>query len=462
MTADPRQAMETEALAFLFRELRQRDVAHAVLRNYETLPESVGARDIDLVVRPEDLPRALAILRDLAAALDCKIASVFHDDMFASVWLVRRLDGGAIFNLSVDFFPGRRVYGIEFISAAEMLADTGDHSGIPVVRDLFVFLDKWLYHQIVGRPTPQKYDATFARIAAAHRDRLVARLAPVLGRARAESRIDEVTAGKASAMTPPGPAERRAILWRMAKRNGPGAVSGVGRFALYRLRDHLRPGGVFLSISGPDGSGKTTVIDRVIAEIEQIHGPKSVSYRHFRPSLLPRIAEVAKAARAVDTIDTDYHQPHRARPSGTLGSLVRLGYYLLDYLGGYARTIYPALVRREVILFDRYVYDMIGDPGRSRIALPPWLTRTAARLIPLPRWAFFIRVTPEEVHRRKQELSLDAIRALNDRYGDLVARGMLIAVDNDGAPEAAAAAIVDRIVADRAARSRRTLERLAR
>ena len=162
---------------------------------------------------------------------------------------------------------------------------------------------------------------------------------------------------------------------------------------------------------------------------------------------------MAKKARAVETVDEGYDRPHRAKPSGLAGSAARLTYYWLDYMGGYFRRVRPVLKRREVMLFDRYFYDMIADGFRSRIALPLPLLLAMGQILPL-QFAFFIRVDAQEIHRRKQELTMAEIVALNDRYGELVRRGWLNAVENNGAPEDAAAAIVDRIVADRHARRR--------
>ena len=55
------------------------------------------------------------------------------------------------------------------------------------------------------------------------------------------------------------------------------------------------------------------------------------------------------------------------------------------------------------------------------------------------------------------------IRELNDRYEYLVRRGMLLAVDNDGAAaEAAAAHIVDTIITQRDLKARQALGKLCK
>lgn len=449
-------AFEAEVLGALFGAMSGCGLRHAVLRNYENLPHGVGARDIDIVVHPDDRPAACDLVAGIARAMGLLYANHFADERLTQFALVRRDAGGGLQQIKIDFFIRSEVYGIEVLSAGDMLADLRHHNGLPVVADRVLLLDKWLFHLLVGRPLHAKYDADFAAIALAEGPALTAVLSRLLPAPRAAALVAALAEGRGSAQVLPG-SERRRALARAWAAQGLAALHRSLRFLGFRLRDRLRPQGVFLSVSGPDGSGKTTVIDMVIVQLRAIYGEQAVHYAHFRPTMLPRIAEVAKKARAVETVDENYDQPHRARPSGLIGSAARLGYYWLDYMGGYFRSVSPVLRRREVMLFDRYYFDMIADSFRSRIDLPLPLLLAMGRILPLPRYAFFIRVDPQEIHRRKQELTMERIVALNDRYGDLVQRGWLIAVDNEGAPEEAAAAIVDRIVADRHARPPKAL-----
>jgi len=451
------QEFERNLLSTFFSKIDALKLRVAVLRNYETLPERVGSRDIDFVVHVDDWETTDSLIHSLAKECGCRIAKYYRDDMFSSFALVRRLENGELFSLSVDFFCGRRVYGVLLLTSHEMVASVRNYRGVPIVHDPFVFLDKWVYHLIIGQPTPVKYDAVFAKIVANHSSEIEDRLAPMLGRAETQRRLASVREGRSSRLDVLSMHGRLAMLWRLSRKNKIAGLAGVTKFLAYRLRDFLQPTGIFLSISGPDGSGKTTVIERVLRELGTIYGADAVNYMHFRPTLLPRIAEVAQKARAVEMVDENYERPHRAKPSGLAGSAVRLVYYCLDYVGGYFLSVRPMLKRPHVMLFDRYYYDMIADSFRSRIALPMPLLRFMGHLLPLPQYAFFIDVEPEEVHRRKQELTFEQIVELNSRYGDLADLGWLIRIDNNGTAEKAASAIVDHIAAVRHARSVRRL-----
>ena len=449
--------LEGYALRALFSGFNNKKIRYAVLRNYEKLPDRAGSRDIDLLVHPKDMVKAKSVICTLVRDMDLLISDVFEDDMFFSIWLFKRLDEWLPFTLSIDLFPGRRIYGQELYSVEEALGKTRIYNGIPVVQEHFVYLDKVLYNLAVGQPTHKKYDILFADIVKSNRKLIIDTLAPFIGRNHAQYRIDATATGIASSLPCMNRRKRIRMLLNGLVRRPISVLRGLTYFVTFRLRDQWKLRGLFLSISGPDGSGKTTLINLVISQLEDIYGKDNIHYSHFRPTLLPRIAKVAKKVRAVKTVDENYNRPHRAKPSGRLGSLMRLGYYCLDYIFGYMRHVRPVVMRREVMLFDRYYYDLIADSFRSRISLPLYILRFIRLILPMPQYAFFIDVDPEEIHNRKQELTMERIVFLNKRYGNLSDRGWLIRTDNNGEPKIAAAAIVDHIVADRDACGRKII-----
>ena len=455
---DPRM-LEESILRDLFRGLHEANVNFAVLRNHETLPRSVGARDLDLVVEPRALRAAVSVVKAIADAENMRFANFFKDERLTQFTLYKRLGSSALFEIKIDFFTSSQVYGIEVLSASEMLEETWDHKGIPVVSDTIKLLDKWIFHLLVGKPLHPKYAENFGSIAAEkpRKSAIFSKLQLLFGRSVAEDLIAGLVSGQADVLVPLKRRVRVRALMRLWFAQGLSALGRTFEFVVFRVRDRIQPAGTFLSISGPDGCGKTTVIDILKAQLESVFGERSVHYRHFRPATLPRIASIAKSAKAIDDIDEDYQNPHRAKPSGLFGSLARAAYYWFDYQLGYFSETLGRLMRREVVMFDRYIFDMVADPGRSRIALPDRVLRNLARLTIRPRFAFYIRVPAKVVRERKQELPLETIQDLNLRYQDLANRDLLAAVDNLVDAETAAATILDTIVAERDQDARRKI-----
>lgn len=445
-----------DLLGRLFYDLSLSEVEYAVTRNYEQLPYSVGARDIDIVVVPAHRSKAVQVVARLAKEFGYLFAKYYTDEKLAQLVLTKRTSAG-LAELQIDFITSCQIYGVEFLSAAEMLKDLRWHNGIPVVSQPVVLLDKLLFHLAVGKPLHPKYDMTFADIAGRSRMALLEKLIPLVGDEDGRQMVNEIRAGRASALQPLSAVQWFTMLVNAWRTQRAGAYLLLPQFMFNRLYDRVKPSGFWLSVSGPDGAGKTTVIELVLADLALAFGKDGLAHRgHFRPSVLPRIAELAAATGAAKTVDVDYSRPHRSPASGFAGSLARLSYYVADYVYGYFRLARPALVDRRIVLFDRYYYDVIADPGRSRIRLPKWLLRAFALIIPLPTYSFFISVSPEVARTRKQELTVGEITQLNLAYGDLVRRGAMTEVANNGLPEEAAAAIVDHIFADRdgAARSK--------
>lgn len=447
LSAEP-SSFEGGFLDVLSRRFLVNSVRYALLGRHGHPSEKAGAGAADIVVHPEDLGAACAVVADIARTRRLCYDFRYSGEGTVQFRLVRRDKGGRLEVFTVDLFVRREVYGIEVLSAEEMLRGTRDDNGIAVVSDLALLLDKVIVHLLAGRQLQKVRDAEFASIAQVESPKLISRLSLFLPLEKAVTLANIVADGKESSMTLDKRTRRRALI-KLWLAQGPSALSRSLHFLLSRLRNWFTPQGLFLSLSGPDGSGKTTIIDMVTAQLDEIYGVGSVKRAHFRPAVLPRIAEVAKFARAVETVDENYDRPHRARPSGRWGSAARLGYYWLDYVSGYLCHVRPVLWRRKIMLFDRYYYDMVADSFRSRIALPMPFLLFIGRMVPSPQYAFFIRVNPAEIHRRKQELTLERIVELNNRYEYLVRQGRLIPVENDGSAEDAAAAIVDHIVSDR-------------
>lgn len=165
------------------------------------------------------------------------------------------------------------------------------------------------------------------------------------------------------------------------------------------LRFFRRPG-ITIAFLGCDGAGKTTVIDVVRPVLEKLyhHG---VFYEHMRPNWLPQLGAIAgRSSQIGPTLN-----PHASKPSGRMMSCLRLGYYWLDYTIGFFLKIYPRLVRKACcFVFDRYYSDFWIDPLRARLSLPVWLVRMMELFVPNPDITFCLVADVEKILNRKPEL----------------------------------------------------------
>lgn len=120
-----------------------------------------------------------------------------------------------------------------------------------------------------------------------------------------------------------------------------------------------------LLVAGPDGTGKSTVVDLVASSLEE--QGVVVTRAHFAPGLL-----VARGGFGGAPV-TD---PHASPARGLVGSLAKLLVTFADFVFGSA-LVWRRARRRGVLIVERGWFDQAVDPRRYRLD---------ARLVPLVRW----------------------------------------------------------------------------
>jgi thymidylate kinase len=168
-------------------------------------------------------------------------------------------------------------------------------------------------------------------------------------------------------------------------------------------------GGVEVVVLGPDGAGKSSVIQAVRQQLARVF-PQSICCS-FPPALLGRLFH-----RPLVT-DTS---PHSSPPRSFLASTLRaVLYWLVSYTFGYYVTIHLALARSTLVLHDRHLVDALVDPRRYRYAGPCWLLRVIWYLIPKPDLVIFLDASPEVLQARKQEVPFAETARQREAYRSL-------------------------------------------
>ena len=227
----------------------------------------------------------------------------------------------------------------------------------------------------------------------------------------------------------------RAVKWNV-KRRPLGLIVGVWSFVWSFVRNYLCTNtGFAIGFTGPDGVGKTTVIEMLIERLGGVFRTAH-SYMHFRPMLFGNLGEVAHSAGLKREVDRNYNDPHRGKKVGVVNSLVRLAYYSVDYIVGYWLKVKSQIRITRLVVFDRYYTDVICDSRRSRIFLNYkflyWFGRV---FVPQLDYNVLLTASVETILVRKQELTREGIERINEKIEYLAGKRGYVKFVNDGAPE---------------------------
>ncbi|GAB3041892.1 hypothetical protein GCM10027185_51810 [Spirosoma pulveris] len=172
---------------------------------------------------------------------------------------------------------------------------------------------------------------------------------------------------------------------------------------LNRISRILNPTGLVVAFLGPDGCGKTTVINGVKGDITEVF--RKGEQFHFFPK------------RALNsTIVTD---PHGKVSRGYIGSIVKLLYLTFVFIKGYFYLILPLKISSTLVIFDRYYHDMLADPVRYRHGAGNNWVKLIGLFIPKPDMWILLDAPADVIQSRKSEVSPEETSEQLSRYRQL-------------------------------------------
>lgn len=413
-----------------FRTLEERGIPAVILHSYHGYPETIPS-DIDYAVATPDLAKLPGILHEVALRNGWVVAQEFQHQVTACYSIIIDPEMPTRF-LKLDACS-HYVKDLCFLIPAEtLLKDRIPFKGFYIPAPAAEFI--YTVAKIFGKnKDPEPYLSSLKGLY--DRD--------VHG---AESRFSALfgdTGRTARDWLGTPPAEWRQLDRIMRHRNRYGPLLLWKEF-LRRLSRAIHPTGLHLTLLGPDGVGKSTLIARLKVLLEPCFRKQLLL--HFRPMLLER------APRGVVS------DPHAKQPRSMVSSLLKVCYYFADNLLGYWALVYPAKACSTLIVFDRSFEDMLVDQRRYRLQGTGWLVKLLGSFLPRPDLTLILDAPPEVVHRRKPELPVAEIlrqRGVLMTLGQGSPKNILIPAEGDA--DAVASRVAGVVISALASRRRRFL-----
>lgn len=161
---------------------------------------------------------------------------------------------------------------------------------------------------------------------------------------------------------------------------------------------------MFIIVLGPDGSGKSTLINNII---------KSELFSSSAPLVLHLNGSNRYTSNIKHTVITN---PHGKKPYSSLVSMVKLFYLVTKAIADYYTIDHHYSIKGKHIIYDRHVFDVYADPLRYRIRLSPKIIKLFLTLVPKPDILFTLNVDSKVLWERCTEVSYDQMKIQCKRY----------------------------------------------
>ena len=388
-------------LRTLFRLLDELDVRYCVLHSWKLLPDKLPS-DLDLAIHPLDKVKVPIIFEALKRRGYVPIQWGNYLTNAHSFYFIWETDS-SMKKADVDIIFDHRRSGLILATGEELVRGRVRHREFwvpsPEVEFAYLLAKKtWK-----GTASPSQ-SLRLADLVQQLGHVEAERIAAQIFQGRWKKRVIEICA-KGAIDKELNRARRQ--FWR----------SGLSRHPLRMIRylteecrrgvrRTIHPTGILVSVLGPDGVGKSTLI-------ESLPDALGASFRrrrvfHWRPQTFAR--------RRNNRPVTD---PHGQVPRGTLISMTYLFAFFIDYWIGYFFLIRPLLVRSSIVLFDRYFHDVLVDPLRYRYGGPKWFAACLCRLLPEPDLVILLDANEDLILARKTELPRAEIQRQREAYRKL-------------------------------------------
>jgi hypothetical protein len=422
-------------LTALFQALDGEGVRCCILRNYEGFPTQNIGGDLDFLISPSELPRAMRALRTLQGI---RIVGYAERTYVASVFLGGTSAILGCRSFQVDFFLSLSWKGLPYLPVDTVLNASVQRR----VEGLDFFVPSPVHEAVTSLLTSlilsgwlkEKYLPKVQRTFAGGRPEVIAALRPQFGSNAATRLVDSVIDGDQRKIIECIRPIRISLVLRSLLLRPVRSIMAIARHYSREIMVRFSPKTTeTVCFLGSNGGGKSMLIETLMPILQS-----SAKFVQRYP-LEPRFPFVRKSSGMTLSPDVHAQIPSRHFESMTKIVLWLLEEWLYQFIGKENLTLR---------LSESCWYDLLAAPERYRYGGPMWFVRLVGKLFPSPELWILLDPATEGLQSSGEEVPPAEAQSLLEAYRAFVKtkRNYFIldaSLPADQVTESAYAAIID-------------------
>lgn len=405
-----------------FKGLEEHEIEYCILRNYENLPYSVG-RDIDILIKNNNEKNDL--IKNNIESLISKLGweYIYTQDIDGLFTLTCYLiDGDNVEVVQLDLWSELRWRGLCWIDNNEILNRRIKKNGFFVASKGCEVVVTALKELMGGKKVPFKYYNRIINYCKEDKEGFISCLKPIY-----KDFCNEIYEcclnGDFNKLNSLNKKIKRKLKYKSFN-----SYTRYFKFSINRLlikfKGFIKPKGMLIAFVGPDGSGKTTIIDK---ENELLSPFFSFTKKfHIRFGIFPELktgfgfssmkGKINKGEIDMKNANAKKKYTNKEKGQGkrTLVSILAswfvVLYYLIEFIIGGMITK-RIVINNGLILYDRYFYDFFVQPTTRDLIMP--YKKVLLSFVTKPDIIIHLNADPHVVYSRKKELKVNEIEIQN-------------------------------------------------
>jgi len=381
-------------LAKLISIIDDNNIQYAIVGRTESYPDKIDS-DVDIMINVCDIDKFHTIIWTIEQE-DTKVVQMIQHEIVAFYYVVYRITEGRCICIKPDICTDYYRKGRRLLSAKELLysirvAPQGGFNVLASEKEFIYYLLKKIDKRNLSQAQFEHIHNSFILSP----DQAIVEASAfwsnsqldIIRRAFAEKNYEYLNANLPDLQQGIHEAKKMSF------------VDKCRNYAL-KIKRILQPTGLNIAVMGPDGSGKTTVIEQLKQDMGEAF--RRIQYFHLYPK-----------PGSHGVVHTD---PHNQKVRGFVPSVLKLIYFILLYNVGFLRYVLPMKIKSTMTIFDRYYDDILVDPTRYRNGTPEWVVKFFRCFIPQPDLWIILDAPTEVIQNRKAEVSAEETERQRQAY----------------------------------------------